>query len=168
MNDQLLQLVHDAPVNRFTGQCGRAHRHDRNPWSGKGAALRGGRYNTRGIETLYLGQPPEVAEDEVRHYFARQELSIPPDTFVVHPIDVDFERVLDLTRAEVRDAVQFGLDELTADHHGRLPELGEAAHYLGFHAIVSPSARADGRNIAVFLTNAAGHLDIPGPPTFFV
>lgn len=130
--------------------------------------MRGGRYNTRGIETLYLGQPAAVAEAEVRHYFAHQELSIPPDTFVVHPIDVNFERVLDLTREEVRDAVQIALDELTADHHGRLPKLGETAHYLRFHAIVAPSARAQGRNIAVYLTNAAGHLDVQDPPTFFV
>lgn len=167
MDTDLLELVNHAPAVDFTASCTRAYRADRNPLSGTGAALRGGRYNVRGIETLYLGKPADVALAEVRHAFAQQELQIPPNRYVTQTLDVAFNKVLDLTRAEIRDVIGINEDELAANEHGRLPQLGEAAHYLGFHAIVAPSARTEGSNIAVYLTHAAAHVNLRDDRRYF-
>ena len=73
---------------RFTGTCYRAHdpRWAYAPLSGAGAALRGARFNAKGIPALYLGVTLETAILEANQGFAHK---IDPCTLCSYDVDCD-------------------------------------------------------------------------------
>ncbi len=92
---------------RFTGVCYRAidPRWSYAPLSGDGAAIRGARFNPKGIPALYLATTTGGAVAEATQGFA----------FKFHPLtlcsyDVDCDDILDLSTAEARAAADVSLD----------------------------------------------------------
>lgn len=77
------------------------------PLSGEGAAQAGGRFNPRGVPTLYLASTIEGAVIEASHGFAHR---FAPLTMVAY--DVDVADIVDLTRDEGRRAAAVELAEL--------------------------------------------------------
>lgn len=70
-------------------------------------------------------------------------------------IAVRLSRVLDLTRADVLRALGVSAGVLV-DEDASIPRrIGEAAHHLGYEAILAPSATGDGTVLAIFLDNRA-------------
>ena len=94
---------------RFQGECFRAH--DPNwswsPLSGAGAALRGRRFNWRGLEALYLSLSVGTVFREMSGGFAHR---LTP--YVLCSYDVDCDDIADLRTAEGRDAAGVALDAL--------------------------------------------------------
>jgi RES domain-containing protein len=84
---------------RFVGVCYRAHdpRWSFAPLSGDGAAIHGGRFNPKGVATLYLARDPMTAVKEANQGFAHK---IEP--CVLCSYDVDCEDVVDLATDEGR------------------------------------------------------------------
>lgn len=72
-------------------------------------------------------------------------------------------RVLDLTNEHVREALGVETEELTQENSVVAREIGEAANYLGFEAIVAPSAAGSGFVIAILLNNRAAESEILVP-----
>ncbi len=70
-------------------------------------------------------------------------------------IRVRFSRVLDLTKAEVRAALDVSEADLTSEDSAVPEAIGEAAHHLGYEAILAPSAAGPGHALAIFLDNRA-------------
>ncbi len=165
MNEQLLEALDRLSPEAFSESCARTYRADRDPLSGEGAARHGGRYNPVGVQTLYLGKPESVAVAEHVSPFERRRLRFPPPgRFVVAEIQVDLDRVVNLTNSDTIAALGMTQGELVSSQHGDLPHIGEAANYLGFDAVVAPSARARGLNIAIYLDHAANKLTVIGEP----
>ncbi|MBA3234480.1 MAG: RES domain-containing protein, partial [Chloroflexi bacterium] len=70
-------------------------------------------------------------------------------------IRVRLSRVLDLTRPDVCAALGVSENDLTDDEVALPQAIGEAAHHLGYEAILAPSAAGDGNVLAIFLDNRA-------------
>lgn len=144
---------------RFRGECFRAH--DPNwswsPLSGAGAALRGRRFNWRGLETLYLSLSITTVFREVSGGFAHR---LTP--YVLCSYDVDCEDIADLRTAAGRDAAGVTLDILACAWGddliaGREPRSWDAVRRLragGAAGILVPSfahgATADDHNLVLW------------------
>lgn len=144
---------------RFKGECFRAH--DPNwswsPLSGAGAALKGRRFNWRGLEALYLSLNVNTVFREVSGGFAQR---LTP--YVVCSYDVDCDDIVDLRTEEGRNAAGVALadlacawgDDLLA---GREPKSWAVARRLmkeGAAGILVPSfangATADDHNLVLW------------------
>ena len=94
---------------RFVGECFRAH--DPNwswaPLSGAGAALKGRRFNWRGLETLYLSLSYTTVFREVSAGFAHR---LTP--YVLCSYDVDCEDVADLRTETDRTGLGVAFSDL--------------------------------------------------------
>jgi RES domain-containing protein len=74
-------------------------------------------------------------------------------------IHVRLSRVLDLTSDRVRASLGISDADLVADDPVIPRAIGEAAHHLGYEAVLAPSAAGAGRALAIFVDNrAAGSL----------
>ena len=70
-------------------------------------------------------------------------------------IRVRLSRVLDLTNGDVRTALGVSAADLTGEDPAVPRAIGEAAHHLGYEAILAPSAAGQGHALAIYLDNRA-------------
>ncbi len=70
-------------------------------------------------------------------------------------IHIRLSRVLDLTNADVRAVLDVAETDLTGIDPAVPQAIGEAAHHLGYEAILAPSAAGAGHALAIFLDNRA-------------
>jgi RES domain-containing protein len=70
-------------------------------------------------------------------------------------IRVRLSRVLDLTDERVRASLSVDEADLIADDPAIPRAIGEAAHHLGYEAVLAPSAAGHGQVLAIFLDNLA-------------
>src|SRR5437763_15264850 len=124
---------------RFRGECFRAH--DPNwawsPLSGAGAALKGRRFNWRGLATLYLSHDFTTVFREVSGGFAHR---LTP--YVLCSYDVDCEDIADLRTDHDRAALGLELGDL-ACAWGDALVAGRAPPSCGVprHVMAGPHAR---------------------------
>lgn len=132
-----------------------AYRHipeGRQPLSGEGARIQGGRWNpAESFPTLYLGMTEDVVVAEFQRLVRRSRLAV-ADFFPreLYRIDVTLELVLDLTDPATLAALGVARDDLRSDDLATCQTIGDAAHYLGIEAILAPSAAALGSVLAVY------------------
>lgn len=94
---------------RFVGICYRAHdpRWAFKPMSGEGAAIRGARFNPKGVPALYLGLSIMTAVKEANQGFAHRI-----DPCVLCSYEIDCEDVADLTTEQGRGEFSVTLEEM--------------------------------------------------------
>lgn len=94
---------------RFVGTCYRAHdpQWAFKPTSGEGAAIRGARFNPKGVPTLYLGLTIMTAVKEANQGFAHRI-----DPCVLCSYEIDCEDVANLTMEQGRKEFSVGFDEM--------------------------------------------------------
>ena len=131
---------------RFVGTAYRAHdpRWSFKPISGAGAAIRGARFNPRGVPALYLGLGIMTAIKEANQGFAHRI-----DPCVLCSYDIDCDDIADLSTPEGRRAAGVMLDDLACawalalaegrrpaswDIHDRLAARGIAG--IAGHAVI--------------------------------
>ena len=124
----------------------------RQPLSGEGARIQGGRWNPpESFPTLYVGMTEDVVVAEFRRLAVRSGRStadfLPRQLF---QIEVTLQIVLDLTDTSHVQALNVTAADLVSDHLAVCQALGDAAHYLGTEAILAPSAAGVGLALAVF------------------
>ncbi|MBL0373611.1 RES family NAD+ phosphorylase [Rhizobium sp. KVB221] len=144
---------------RFVGTCYRAHdpRWSFKPISGDGAAIRGARFNPKGVPALYLGLSIMTAVKEANQGFAHRI-----DPCVLCSYEVDCDDIADLTTEQGRDEYAVTLDELACGWALALAE-GKRPQSWGIHdrlrardvaGIVVPSfapgAEPDDRNLVLW------------------
>ena len=133
-----------APAKRFVGLVYRAHnpRWAYSPTSGEGAARHAGRFNPRGVPSLYVALDPKIAWME-----AQQGMPFKAQPLTLVSYRVDCERVVDLTEPAVLAAMGI-LDETLAcpwedlAAQGLMPPTWELAEVLiaeGNDGILVPS-----------------------------
>lgn len=131
--------------------------------TGSGSSLYGGRWNPKGVRTVYASLSPETAMAEALSNFRYYGIDIAramPRVFVA--IECRFERVLDLTAGRIRQRLRVSrermLDDwrkLTASGKPVITQwIGQAVSLAGFEAmLVKSGAAPDGRNIIWFPGN---------------
>jgi RES domain-containing protein len=132
--------------------------------SGQGAKLTGGRWNQRGVATIYLSDTPELALAESLAYARYRKARITsgfPRTFAA--MHVKLSNVLDLTDGAVRRQLRISQRRMVATDwrkqisRGLVPLthlLGQAAFDVGFEAhLVASATGYSGTNIAIFPEN---------------
>ena len=104
---------------RFTGTCYRAHdpRWSFLPLSGEGAAIRGARFNPKGVPALYLALGIMTAVKEANQGFAHRI-----DPCVLCSYEVDCDDIVDLRILEGRDAAGIGFDDMACGWMGFLAD----------------------------------------------
>ena len=144
---------------RFVETCYRAHdpRWAFKPTSGDGAAIRGARFNPKGVPALYLALSIMTAVKEANQGFAHRI-----DPCVLCSYDIDCEDVADLTREEGRRAFSVSMEEMacswaTALAEGRRPAswaIYDRLSSRGTAGILVPSfapgAEEDDRNLVLW------------------
>lgn len=143
---------------RFTGTCWRAHdpRWSFKPISGDGAAVRGARFNPKGVPALYLSLDPMTVLKEMGHGFSYRL-----EPLVLCSYDVDCEDIVDLRTPEGRDEAKTTLADMgcawmSATTSGRRPaswDIHKALTAKGAAGILAPSFahRATDRDVNLVL-----------------
>lgn len=144
---------------RFVGTCYRAHdpRGAFRPESGEGAAIRGARFNPKGVPALYLALDVLTAVKEANQGFAHRI-----DPCVLCSYDVDCEDLVDLRTARARAAAGVRIEEMDSawmsaiaegrrpgswDVHARLASRGAAGILVPSFA---PGAGPKDRNLVLW------------------
>jgi RES domain-containing protein len=124
----------------------------RDPCSGTGAKIHGGRWNPpNSFATIYLALEEATLFAEFERAARRQGLA--PDDFLprdLHRLAVKLTAVLDLRESAAREAIRLTEHELRGDNREPCRAIGRAAHDLGLEGVLAPSATGSGTVLAVF------------------
>ena len=110
---------------------------------------------------LYLGLETGVVSAEFARMAARQGREV--TDFLprrLYTYENHLAAVLDLTDQAVREELGLTDEALSADELGACQEVGAAAHYAGFEAVLAPSATSRGTVLAVFMDNLQGESSV--------
>jgi len=122
------------------------------PLDAEGARIHGGRWNPpNSFPVLYFALGRDTAGAEFYRVATRQ--GMPPENLLprhLHRYRVRLARVADLSDSKALEQVGLSLADVRADDLSRCQAVGDAAHYLGFEAVQSPSATGAGEVLAVF------------------
>lgn len=106
------------------------------------------------FSVIYTASSVGTVDAEFRRVLASASLPVVRPR-VLATIRLDLARVLDLRSDDVRRALGIRHEDITGDDPSIPRAIGEAAQYLGYEAVVAPSATGVGDVVAVFLTNRA-------------
>lgn len=118
----------------------------------EGAHLFGGRWNPPdSFPVLYLALSPAVAAAELRRLADRNARSI-EDLLPrrLHRYHIRLHAVLDLTTEDALKTLEVTEEAISSDDLSLPQRLGEAAHYVGFEAILASSGAGHGVTLSVF------------------
>lgn len=134
---------------------GEAFRHiaeHRDPLSGSGARLLGGRWNPpESFATLYLGLERETVEREFLRLTRRSNRAL--EDFLprrIYRYRFALSALLDLRGTEARRSLGLTDAQLAGSDLRPCQAIGEAAHGIGLEGVVAPSAAGAGTVLAVF------------------
>ncbi len=132
--------------------------------------LRGGRWNPSGVETVYCSLDPLTAASEIDNLLAAQPVPIKRQR-LTYPLTAQLSHVADLRPQPWGSAFLYEFDLEDAE---QCQMIGAAASWLELGALVVPSLRSPGDNLAILVANLAagdffepdGSYDYPpGPPS---
>ncbi len=150
---KLIEAVDGLPRVAFEGTSYRHLARGYLPLTGEGARIHGGRWNPPGsFSVLYTALDRATVVAELERSARRQGLSIRdflPRDEVTYTISL--QRVLDLGVASNRAALGLERSDIVGLDWAPCEAVGEAAHYVGFEALLAPSSTSTGQALALFL-----------------
>lgn len=159
LDEEVVQRVNDLGSSLWSGT---AHRHTaagRDPLSGGGARLNGGRWNPRDLcSTVYLAQPLQacLAElDRLAESAGTTTAQLLRASRALHTVEVRNAPLLDLREADALAYVGLSLDDIGDEDWTACQAVGHAAYFLEMAGVVAPSATGEGLVIAIFETRVA-------------
>lgn len=165
LDEDVVQRVNDLGPTTWFGTTYRFTSRGRDPRSGAGARLNGGRWNPRGaFAAVYLAQPLHACLAE----FVRQcDITGLPAAARIsqgvefHTVIATGLSVLDLRMTASLDQVGLSVDDIADDDWTACQAVGQAAYFLGHDGLIAPSATGQGLVIAVFESRLAhGQLTV--------
>lgn len=176
LDDELVQRIDQLGATTWSGIAHRYTTARRDPLSGAGARLNGGRWNPPDIfATVYLGTPLEATVGELERLATSQGttpermLGVP---YLLHRINVEQLPLLDLRDAEALEQLGLTAGDVADEDWTACQAVGHAAWFLGLGGVLAPSASGAGFVLAAFETRAASaltvHESIPFTPAVLV
>ena len=109
-----------------------------------------GRWDLGHVDVLYTSFKADGAVSEMYFHLTRQPVFPSAVQFTLNEIEVTTRSTLKF--AELRDLEPLGVDrgKYPALLYERTQEIGDAAAFLGFDGVISPSARWDCLNLVIF------------------
>jgi RES domain-containing protein len=144
----LLDALDRVPVESFDGEVWRVTHETRNPLDPSSS---GGRWDNRAFDVLYTSLEADGAIAEV-DFRVRLEPVFPSKYRpVLHRLHLNARRVLRFS--SVNDLEPLGVDPARYHevNYNRTQEIGDAAAFLGFGAIIVPNARWPALNAVVIV-----------------
>lgn len=115
------------------------------------ANSRGARWNPPDLETLYFSLDPRVANSEIEALLSREPIPIRKERKLFR-FTLKVSRVLDLRSGHGLEEFGLDADALVREETVHTQALGLAASkYLECGAVIAPSARAEGSNLALYV-----------------
>ncbi|WP_375407124.1 RES domain-containing protein [uncultured Amnibacterium sp.] len=154
LDEDLLQRVDHAGYEVVSASAWRHTTARRDPMSGAGARLMGGRWNPKDeFSTVYLATPLECCLAELERVALSQNL--PTHAFlevprVLHEISVKNARLLDLRSEGALLAVGLSEVDVVGSDWNRCQAVGQAAWFVGLQGLVASSATSTGFVLALF------------------
>lgn len=154
LDEDLVQRIDDLGTTPWSGTTYRHVTPSRDPLSGAGARIFGGRWNPRdSFNTIYLAEPAAACAGELERLAQSQGLTVADliaASRTLHTIAVEKLPVLDLREDAARQKVGLDLADIADDDLTACQSVGQAAHFLNFGGILVPSATGIGLVLAAF------------------
>lgn len=170
LDEDVVQRVDDLGSAPWSGTVHRHTTTGRDPLSGIGARLSGGRWNPRDLcSTVYLAQPLRACLAELDRL--AEATGVSTSTLLraprsLHTIEVSGVALLDLREEEALRYVGLSLDDIRDDDWTACQTVGHAAFFLEMAGVIAPSAAGQGLVIALFEARlTAGQLRLNGSIT---
>lgn len=154
LDEAVVQRVDDLGTRMWSGTTYRYTTAGRDPRSGTGARLFGGRWNPRdAFPTIYLAQPAATTIAELER--TAVAAGLPPEAMIrkgltLHALVVEDVHVLDLREAATLDQVGLEFADVIDDDWTACQAVGHAAYFLQFDGVLAPSATGAGLVLAAF------------------
>jgi RES domain-containing protein len=153
IDERLLDAVNAIGPTPWSGRSFRYTTARRDPISGEGARLHGGRWNPTDLfPVIYLGIPEAACMGELEKAAADNHLDVATQLQVpykLHTIALNEVPVLDLRVKPSQLALGLEPDDFSGPWDSCQP-IGHAAWFLEFAGVLAPSATGVGHTIALF------------------
>jgi RES domain-containing protein len=151
-DEQTLGAIDSLGVSRWSGSLYRHTAPNREPLSGEGARIFGGRWNPpESFPTIYFADSVDTCEAEFLRMAEAQ--GVPPRSFLprsLHTVPAEDLELLDVSTQEQLARVKLRLGDVIADDRKACQDVGEGAYFLGMQGIRAPSAVGSGLVVTVF------------------
>lgn len=156
----------------WSGTMWRGTAPGRDPLSGRGAQINGGRWNPPGISTVYAGFPRATTMREMARTAERYAAGVPLAELrrVLHEIEARDLELADLREPTryigsttlMLENVHLMLENVHDDDHTRCQQVGAEIHErTDAQGILAPSATGEGFVVAIFIDRTApGQLEV--------
>jgi RES domain-containing protein len=143
----LLDRLDACARETFDGEVWRVVRGGRDPLLGHASV---GRWSDGRFDVLYTSLERETALAEIFALLTAQPVFPSKSSFFAHRLRVRATRILRLP--DDASLAHLGIDVAgyRERRYAKTQEVGDAAHFLDFQAIVAPSARLAGANLILF------------------
>lgn len=154
IDERLVARIDRQGSATWSGETFRHVAPRRDPLSGAGARLNGGRWNPKDLfAAVYLATPVETCMGELTRMAQSQGLHV--DVLlqvprVLHTIHVSHVAVLDLRDAAQRDAIGLTDADISDSDWTICQQIGHAAWFLGLQGVIAPSATGTGSVLTLF------------------
>lgn len=153
IDEHLLDAVNQIGPTIWSGRSFRYTTARRDPLSGEGARLHGGRWNPPDMfPAIYLAAPAATCMRELKRAASDNHLDVATQLHVpykLHTIRVDDIPVLDLRDDDIQARLGLEPNDLTGPWDGCQP-IGHAAWFLELAGVLAPSATGAGITLALF------------------
>ena len=155
LDEDLVQHVNDLGASRWSGTAYRHTASNRDPMSGAGAKIFGGRWNPTEVGTVYLAIPVTTCLAELDRQAGSQNVTTAdllraPKGRTLHTIAVRELDVLDLREQAARSRVGLDIDDISNDDWAACQAVGQCAYFLQYGGVLAPSASGSGLVLAAF------------------
>ncbi|MBF4461229.1 MULTISPECIES: RES family NAD+ phosphorylase [unclassified Rathayibacter] len=158
--DDLLAQIDTLPRTAWSGEVYRYTTVRRDPLSGAGARLNGGRWNPPEIfAALYLATPVAACMAELDR--AAQSQGFPAEALLrapykLHTLTATQVSILDLTDPQTLEAVGLTPDDISSDEWEACQAVGHGAWFLHFDGVLAESASGIGQVLTLFESRLGG------------
>ena len=166
LDEDLVQRVDDLGTTAWSSTAYRYTSPRRDPLSGSGARLFGGRWPRGAFAVVYLAHPLAACLAELRRSAELTNLSV-SDALVsgrtLHTVQAHDVQVLDLTSEPSRSAIGLEIGDIADDDWTACQAVGQAADFLGYQGVLAPSATGTGLVLAAFEARLRrGQVEVSG------
>ncbi|MCK1484285.1 RES family NAD+ phosphorylase [Bradyrhizobium sp. 193] len=160
----LLDALDSLPRTALRARAWRTVKEGRDPLEGGRSR---GRWGHDGMETWYASHEEDGSVAEIHSMLSAQPVFPSKLRWLNHELEVELNDVMSLPTLPRLAALGVDVARYQAREYARTQDIADAALFLGFKALVVPSARWECTNLVVFTERTdPGQLAVIGAPKF--